>query len=53
MKCVLALCAALIVFFVLLFTAMKVLTRAHMPTFLKAIRARPPGTATGLVGPGS
>lgn len=38
LKCVLALYAALIVFFVLLFTAMKVLTRAHMPTFLKAIR---------------
>jgi proton glutamate symport protein len=38
LKCVLALYAALLVFFVLLFTAMKVLTRAHMPTFLKAIR---------------
>jgi proton glutamate symport protein len=38
LKCVLALYAALLVFFVLLFTAMKVLTRAHMPTFLRAIR---------------
>jgi len=38
LKCVLALYAALIVFFVLLFTAMRFLTRAHMPTFLKAIR---------------
>jgi proton glutamate symport protein len=38
LKCILALYAALIVFFVLLFAAMKLLTRAHMPTFLSAIR---------------
>jgi len=38
LKCVGALYAALIVFFILLFTAMKLLTRAHMPSFLKAIR---------------
>jgi proton glutamate symport protein len=38
LKCVLALYAALIVFFILLFTAMKLLTPAHMPTFLRAIR---------------
>lgn len=37
-KCILALYAALIVFFVLLFTALKLLTRTHMPTFLTAIR---------------
>jgi len=37
-KCILALYAALIVFFILLFTAMKLLTRTHMPTFLAAIR---------------
>ena len=37
-KCVGTLYAALIVFFVLLFTAMKLLTRTHMPSFLKAIR---------------
>jgi proton glutamate symport protein len=38
LKCVLALYGALIVFFVLLFTALKLLTRTHMPTFLAAIR---------------
>ena len=38
LKCVFALYAALIVFFVLLFIAMRLLTRAHMPTFLRAIR---------------
>jgi proton glutamate symport protein len=38
LKCVVTLYAALVVFFVVLFTAMKVLTRAHMPTFLAAIR---------------
>jgi proton glutamate symport protein len=38
LKCVGTLYAALIVFFVLLFTAMRFLTRTHMPTFLKAIR---------------
>ena len=38
LKCILALYAALIVFFILLFAAMKLLTRAHMPTFLSAIR---------------
>ena len=37
-KCVLALYAALIVFFLLLFTAMKLVTRVHLPTFLRAIR---------------
>jgi proton glutamate symport protein len=37
-KCILALYAALIVFFVLLFAALKLLTRTHMPTFLAAIR---------------
>ena len=37
-KCVLALYAALIVFFLLLFTAMKIVTRVHLPTFLRAIR---------------
>jgi proton glutamate symport protein len=38
LKCVVALYAALIAFFLLLFTALRVLTRTHMPTFLKAIR---------------
>jgi proton glutamate symport protein len=38
LKCVGALYGALIVFFLLLFTAMRVLTRVHMPTFLAAIR---------------
>lgn len=38
LKCVLALYGALIVFFVLLFAAMKLLTRVHMATFLAAIR---------------
>ena len=38
LKCVLALYGALLVFFVLLFSAMKVLTRVHLPTFLKAVR---------------
>jgi proton glutamate symport protein len=38
LKCVLALYGALIVFFVLLFVATKLFTRAHMPTFLRAIR---------------
>jgi len=38
LTCVGALYAALLVFFVLLFVAMKLLTRAHMPTFLRAIR---------------
>lgn len=38
LKCVAALYAALVVFFVLLFVAMKLLTRAHMGTFLAAIR---------------
>jgi proton glutamate symport protein len=37
-KCIAALYGALIVFFALLFAAMKLLTRAHMPTFLAAIR---------------
>jgi proton glutamate symport protein len=37
-KCVVTLYGALLGFFVLLFTAMKLLTRAHMPSFLKAIR---------------
>jgi proton glutamate symport protein len=37
-KCIAALYGALIVFFVLLFAAMKLLTRAHMATFLAAIR---------------
>jgi proton glutamate symport protein len=37
-KCILALYAALLVFFILLFAAMKLLTRANMPTFLSAIR---------------
>jgi proton glutamate symport protein len=38
LKCILALYAALLVFFILLFAAMKLLTRVHMPTFLSAIR---------------
>jgi proton glutamate symport protein len=38
LKCVLALYAALLVFFALLFTALAVLTRVHIPTFLRAIR---------------
>lgn len=38
LKCVLALYAALVVFFVLLFAAMVALTRVHLPTFLRAIR---------------
>lgn len=38
LTCVVALYGALIVFFGLLFIAMKVFTRAHMPTFLRAIR---------------
>jgi proton glutamate symport protein len=38
LKCVVALYAALIVFFVILFVAVKLLTRIHMTTFLKAIR---------------
>jgi proton glutamate symport protein len=37
LKCVGALYAALLAFFVLLFAAMRLLTRAHMPTFFKAI----------------
>lgn len=37
-KCIGALYAALIVFFLLLFLALRLLTRTHMPTFLKAIR---------------
>lgn len=38
LKVVAALYGALLVFFVLLFAAVKVLTRTHMPTFLRAIR---------------
>jgi proton glutamate symport protein len=38
LKCVLALYAALLVFFLLLFAATKLLTRVHLPAFLKAIR---------------
>jgi proton glutamate symport protein len=38
LTCIGALYAALLVFFVLLFVAMRLLTRAHMPTFLRAIR---------------
>lgn len=38
LKCVVALYVALAVFFVLLFAAMKIFTRVHMPSFLKAIR---------------
>lgn len=37
-KCIAALYAALILFFLLLFAATKLLTRIHMPTFLGAIR---------------
>jgi proton glutamate symport protein len=38
LKCVLALYGALVVFFILLFAATRLLTRTHMPTFLRAIR---------------
>jgi len=38
MKCVTSLYVALIVFFILLFTAMKLLTRVHMRTFLSGIK---------------
>jgi len=38
LKCVVALYAALLVFFVLLFAALKLLTRIHVPTFLRVIR---------------
>jgi len=38
LKCIAALYGALIVFFALLFGAMKLLTRVHMATFLSAIR---------------
>lgn len=38
LKCVAALYGALIVFFVMLFAAVRILTRTHMPTFLRAIR---------------
>jgi proton glutamate symport protein len=38
LKCILALYASLLVFFLLLFVATKILTRVHMPTFLRAIR---------------
>jgi proton glutamate symport protein len=38
LKCVGALYAALIAFFVLLFVALRLLTRTHLPTFLRAIR---------------
>jgi proton glutamate symport protein len=38
LKCVVALYIALIVFFALLFTALRVFTRIHIPTFLRAIR---------------
>jgi proton glutamate symport protein len=37
-KCIAALYGSLIVFFALLFGAMRILTRVHMPTFLRAIR---------------
>lgn len=37
-KCVGALYAALIVFFVLLFLAMRLLTRVHLPSFLAGVR---------------
>lgn len=37
-KCVVALYGALIVFFVLLFLAMRLVTRVHLPSFFKAIR---------------
>jgi len=38
MKCVISLYAALIVFFILLFVAMKLLTRVHMRTFISGIK---------------
>ena len=38
LKCVLALYAALLVFFAILFVATKLLARVHMPTLLRAIR---------------
>jgi proton glutamate symport protein len=38
LKCVLALYVALLVFFVILFVATKLIARVHMPTFLRAIR---------------
>jgi proton glutamate symport protein len=38
LKCVGTLYAALLVFFVLLFAALKLLTRAHLPTVIRAIR---------------
>jgi proton glutamate symport protein len=38
LKCIAALYGALLVFFVLLFAALKLLTRVHMATFLAAIR---------------
>jgi proton glutamate symport protein len=38
LKCVLALYVALVVFFLLLFAAVKLLTRIHLPTFLRVIR---------------
>lgn len=38
LKCVLALYGALLVFFALLFLALRLLTRVHMATFLSAIR---------------
>ena len=38
LKIVVSLYAALIVFFILLFAVMKVVTGAHIPTFLRAIR---------------
>ena len=38
LKCVVALYVSLLVFFALLFTALRLLTRAHLPTFLRAIR---------------
>ncbi|HEY0191678.1 MAG TPA: cation:dicarboxylase symporter family transporter [Kofleriaceae bacterium] len=37
-KCVIALYAALIVFFVLLFGVLALVTKIHLPTFLRAIR---------------
>jgi proton glutamate symport protein len=38
LKCVVALYAALIVFFALLYLAVRLLTRVHMPSLLRAIR---------------
>jgi len=38
LKCIAALYGALVVFFILLFAALKLLTRVHMATFLAAIR---------------